>query len=254
MDESTDKPDRMALGDHLDDLRRRLIYALIGLAVGMTGGLVEAGDIIRFLQKPYMEIARQSGMSNTLVAMSLTDGISTYCEVGFYAGLMVSSPWVFWQLWMFVSVGLLPRERRYVLLAAPASAGLFVAGAAFFFFVVSGPMLGFLVMFNNFMGLAMFLTLDHYISFIAGMVITFGLAFQMPLAVMLLAKMGIVGTAGLARYRKHVILALVIAAAVIVPTPSPIDQLMLAIPLCALYELGILLAKIVTRPKKPEAA
>lgn len=252
MDEKTDKPGTMTLGEHLDDLRKRLIYALIGLAIGTAGGLAVAGEIIQLLQAPYLEITRRLNMSNTLVAMSLTAGIGTYCQVGFYAGLIASSPWVFWQLWLFVSAGLMPREKRYVLLAVPASVVLFIGGAAFFFFVVSGPMLGFLVMFNNYLGLTMYLTLDHYISFISGMMLTFGVAFQLPLVVMLLARMGIVSIAMLTKYRRHVILGIVIVAAVVTPTPSPVDQLVLAVPLWALYELGVLLAKIVIRPQKTE--
>lgn len=241
---------RMPLAGHLNELRRRLIMAIVGLLCGMAAGFFFARDVLTLLNKPYRDVCGTvlGSSSANLFVFSVLDGFQTYMQLAFYIGLIVSSPWLFYQAWRFVSAGLLPRERRLVVLAAPASAILFLAGVAFFIFVAAEPMLLFLVGFNNWMGFTIFLRPDDYISFMTSMLVVFGLAFQTPLVVLMLSWMGIVGLRGLNKYRRHVIVGMFILAAIATPSASPVDQIMLAIPLWMLYELGVLLTWIfVTR-------
>jgi sec-independent protein translocase protein TatC len=316
----------MSLGDHLEELRFRLIRALLGLGLGLIIGLILGRAIISFMQGPYndasakflfsVELEFQSDLDSGDISEALrgefkdngvalspdvtiskelviwkgrrwliTDkedrywvkkeedklkkeedklkkeedklniyeliplqiiavaaGIVSYVKIALVAGLLLSSPWVFYQLWMFVAAGLYPHEKRYVYLAVPFSAVLFVTGALFFILVVAPLTLKFLVAFNERMleGRSQF-TFQHYISFVSHLMLVFGIAFQTPVAIFFLNRTGLVSIRALNRSRKFVLLAIFIVAAMATP-PDWISQVTLAIPLYLLFELGILLS------------
>jgi len=166
------------------------------------------------------------------------------------AGLILSSPWVFYQLWMFVAAGLYTHERKYVQTAVPFSAILFVTGALFFLLVVAPLTLKFLILFNqNILGANSNFTFADYISFIAMLMLVFGVAFQTPIAIFILTRTGLVTIQNLRKSRKFIILFIFILAAMATP-PDVISQVTLAIPLYALFELGILLSWLAERKKK----
>ena len=235
----------MTLGEHLEELRLRIILALIGLAAGMVVGLVFGNNILHYLRQPYEQIYA----SAELVALKPAEGFSCYLRVSLLAGLVLSSPWMFYQFWMFVSAGLYPRERRYVLFAVPFSSVLFIGGAAFFLKVASVPVLKFFVDMNQWLDVKTQLTVSNYVGFMASLMLIFGLAFQMPLAMLLMAKMGLVTTAGLNRARKFVIAGIFIVAAIVTP-PGPVVHLALALPMWALFELGVLLCWLLAGRRK----
>jgi len=237
----------MSLGDHLEDLRRRLFYALGGLAVGAAVCLIFGSRIIAFVEVPYVNAM---GSEARLQTLAPTDGFISYIKVGFISGLIVSSPWVFYHLWMFVAAGLYPHERKYVRLAAPFSALLFVCGALFFMLIVAPLTLKFLIKFNeNMLGVSSRFTFQHYISFITQLMLVFGLAFQTPTAIFFLNRTGLVSLKALTRSRKYVILIIVILAAMATP-PDVISQVTLAVPLYLLFEIGILLSYLAGRKKR----
>jgi len=185
-----------------------------------------------------------------LQIIAVAAGIISYIKIGLIAGLLLSSPWVFYQLWMFVAAGLYPHEKRYVNIAAPFSAVLFVTGALFFLIVVAPLTLGFLVKFNErILDVRSQFTFQHYISFVSHLMLVFGLAFQTPTAIFFLNRTGLVSIEALNKSRKFVILAIFVVAAMATP-PDVISQVTLAIPLYLLFELGILLSYIATRRKK----
>ena len=136
----------MSLGDHLEELRGRLIKALLGLAIGVVIGLIFCPKIIGFMQKPYIDVM---GPEAILIVLGPADGILSYIKISLISGLLLTCPWVFYQIWMFVAAGLYPHEKRYVHIATPFSAGLFVIGALFFLMVVAPLTLDFLVGFNE---------------------------------------------------------------------------------------------------------
>ena len=150
---------------------------------------------------------------------------------------------------MFIAAGLYAKERRYVLYSVPFSAMLFVGGAMFFLFVGSLPLMRFFVGFNRWLGVRPVIMLKDHISFMTRLMLVFGLAFETPLAVVVLAKAGLVTANTFSRYRKHVVVCILIFAA-IVTSPSPIDQVALALPMYLLFELGVLLAYIFALDKK----
>ncbi|MHC4461732.1 MAG: twin-arginine translocase subunit TatC [Planctomycetota bacterium] len=302
----------MSLGDHLEELRFRIIRALIGLGLGLIIGLILGRAIISFMEGPYhdatakflfrAELEFQSDLDNGVISEGLqqefkdngvalstdvtisnksviwkgkrwliTDnkgrywvkkekdelkiceqiplqiiavaaGIVSYVKIALVAGLLLSSPWVFYQLWMFVAAGLYSNEKRYVYLAVPFSAVLFVAGALFFITIVAPLTLKFLVGFNaRMLDVRSQFTFQHYISFVSHLMLVFGIAFQTPVAIFFLNRTGLVSIQALNKSRKFVLLAIFIVAAMATP-PDWISQVTLAIPLYLLFELGILLS------------
>jgi len=236
----------MSLGDHLEELRMRLLLALAGLAVGVIVSLLFGRHIIAFIQKPYVAVTGQEVPLRTLAP---AQGIAGYMRISLVTGLIVSSPWVFYQLWMFVAAGLYPHERRYVYVAVPFSVVLFVAGALFFMFVVAELSLGFLIKFDTWLGLQPNWTFPKYVTFVSMLMLVFGIAFQTPLIIFILNRTGLVSIDLLCRSRKYVLLAMFVIAAVATP-PDFISQVTLAVPLYLLFELGILLSSVSSRKSR----
>lgn len=237
----------MSLGDHLEELRSRLMLAIIGLVIATVICLFFGARIIAFIEKPYIKVMGEDARMQTLAP---ADGFVSYVKIALISGLLLSSPWVFYQIWMFVAAGLYPHEKRYVYHAAPFSAALFVIGALFFLLVVARVTLDFLVKFNqSFLSVSSNFTFANYISFITMLMLVFGVAFQTPIAIFFLTKTGLVSIQGLYRSRKYVILGVFIIAAMATP-PDPFSMVTLALPLYLLFELGIMLSWLSERTKK----
>ena len=237
----------MSLGDHLEELRLRLILAIAGLVIAVIVCLCFGKLIISFIEKPYIA---SMGKESRLQILAPAEGFTSYMEISGVTGLVIASPWVFYQLWMFISAGLYPREKRYVYMAVPFSAILFITGALFFVFVIAPVTLKFLVIFNrDFIGVDSNYTFPNYVSFIAIMMLVFGIAFQTPIAVFFLNKVGLVSLQTLYKSRKFVVLGIVVVAAVATPGSDMFSLFALAIPIYLLFELGILLSYIASRKK-----
>ncbi|MHC4228469.1 MAG: twin-arginine translocase subunit TatC [Planctomycetota bacterium] len=193
---------------------------------------------------------KQMSPSSRLQILSPAAGFISYIKIALMAGLILSSPWVFYQIWMFVAAGLYARERKYVHTAVPFSATLFVTGALFFLFIVAPLTLGFLVKFNEgVLDARSNFTFADYISFITMLMLVFGVAFQTPIAIFFLNRTGLVSIQALRKSRKFVLLGIFVLAAMATP-PDPISQITLAIPLFLLFELGILLSVFSERRRK----
>jgi len=239
----------MSLGDHLEELRMRLLLAIAGLVVGAIICLFFGSKIIAFIERPYIGVMGEEARLQTLAP---ADGFVSYVKIALISGLIISSPWVFYQIWMFVAAGLYQSEKRYVRMAAPFSAALFVAGALFFIFVVAPITLGFLVSFNKrILGVSSNFTFQNYISFITTLMLVFGIAFQTPVAIFFLNRTGLVSLKALRRSRKYVLLGVFVVAAMATP-PDVVSQVTLAVPLYALFELGILLSYLARRRKSSQ--
>jgi len=305
----------MSLGDHLEELRARLILALVGLTLGAIIALIVGTHIIRFIKRPYVSAMKQHatkvkktvvepnevafvelffakmaaamssdpnapvldadqvaffravsldavrtwrgidpGQDDTLSpwdrlqVLAPAEAFIAYMKVSFIAGLILTCPWVFYQLWMFVAAGLYEHEQRYVRTAVPFSAGLFIAGAMFFLFVIAPLSLKFFLFFGDAIGVASNWTLQRYISFVTLLMLVFGIGFQTPIAIFILVRTGLASIESLRGARKFVILGTFVISAIATP-PDVISQIALAIPLFALYELGMVLANLVGNPE-----
>ena len=296
--EPEELPDtRMTFGEHLDELRTCLIRAIYGVVAGFIACLLVGGDIFGFLSRPLLVALQAEGVQPSLYVSSLPEGFITYIKVCLIGGIIISSPWVFYQLWKFVGAGLYPHERRYVHIFMPFSAGLFLAGAMFFLLVVAPLSCSFFIRFSthfkmpslhpSFIYKALqsrandaektpepnalsesavpagqspkdqaeskplinpLFTLQKYVSLIMILSLAFGLAFQMPLVVFFLGRVGIVDLSTFRSCRKYVIFGIVIGAAILTP-PDVVSQIALAMPMYVLYELGIIMVWLWPRPK-----
>ncbi|MCD4824686.1 MAG: twin-arginine translocase subunit TatC, partial [Phycisphaerae bacterium] len=224
---------------------KRIFLALAGLIAGMAVTLFFGAELFDILRYPYVQVM---GADAKFLATRASSGFMVYLKVCLIGGLILASPWVIYQFWKFVSAGLYPRERRYFYAAVPFCVALFVGGAVFFLFVVSVPIMKFFIGFNDMLHIETRLTWENHVAMMTNMMLVFGLGFQLPVVVAVLGKMGLVTTAMLNRSRRYVIVGLFVFAAV-VTSPSPVDQVLLAVPMWGLFELGALFVRLGGKPR-----
>jgi sec-independent protein translocase protein TatC len=319
---------RMSLGDHIEELRRYLLRALLGLGVGLVAGFflgpwvmeIIAAPVEKALLKFYQrridrltqrlaegdaelvradepreveiqvssrhlaallglpapaagadewatlparvrpvhwalstaEAARLVGRPPTLAALGVAETFTVYFKVSMYCGVVLASPWILYQLWLFVASGLYPHEKRLVRVYLPLSVGLFLAGVALCEFFVLPTGVDYLLSFNEWFGIEPDLRLGEWLSFALLMPLVFGAAFQTPLVMVFLERVGLFSVNTYRRHRRMAIFLLAVLAAVISVTPDWINMLSLAVPLWGLYEVGILLCRWAPRPPAEE--
>jgi sec-independent protein translocase protein TatC len=178
---------------------------------------------------------------SNVITLAPLEGITIFFSVCIVTGLVLASPFVFYQLWAFIGAGLYRHERHYVKKFLPFSLGLFLSGVFMCFFIVLPYTLSFLLEFNVWLGIEPNLRLSDWMSFATILPLVFGLCFQTPLVMLFLARVGIVSVEDMRAKRKFAILIMAIIAAVITPTPDPFTMMVLAVPMIALYELGLFL-------------
>jgi sec-independent protein translocase protein TatC len=232
----------MSLGDHLEELRSRLILTTLGVFAGLILCLFFGKFLIGLLATPFEKATNSTDVLRHLQTIQPAEGFLMYIKVCLVFGLLITSPWVFWQIWAFVSSGLYRHERRFVYTAAPISALLFIAGAIFFLVIIAPLAMGFFIAFNERLSLASNWTFQSYINMVLALALIFGVAFQMPIAIVFAEMMGLVSIDALAKARKFVLLGLFIAAAMATP-PDPVSQITLAVPLYVLFEGSIVICR-----------
>ncbi len=317
----------MSFGDHLEELRTRLLRALVGVVVGIVLGLLLASPLLEVICRPVVTLLRANHLDPRLQALSPQEPFLAWMKVGLFAGLVLAAPYVIWEVWKFVALGLYEREQRIVRRMMLPSLVLFVVGVLFFFFIVLPLALRFFISFAGgltigeerpgaFMswvigaeeepepgenspaplripvlpggphepqaGDAWFdpgrgelrvaaeeqvytvalrpvrdqrivqsqFRLQEYIVFVGMLSLSFGAAFQMPVVVIFLSWTGLVPTAQMAAARKYIIFGIVIAAAVLTPTPDVLNLALLAVPMVGLFEAGLAMAKWLERKRE----
>lgn len=233
----------MSLGGHLDELRTRLGLALVGFVVAFIASLSVGKWFAGVILSPYRSAMLSAGIEVRLQAIQPAEPFLVYLKASMVLAVLVSSPWIFYQIWMFVSVGLHKKERRFVHVVAPASAALFVSGMLFFLSAIAPWVFRFFMRFD--MGID-YLTYQPGVSqtadFILGLALVFGVAFQTPIAIIFAERMGLVSYGALCRARKFVFLGVFVLGAMVTP-PDVISQVALAIPLYILFESGLLVCR-----------
>jgi sec-independent protein translocase protein TatC len=233
----------MPLTGHLGELRKRIIYAAIAVVVFVIAAFVESDWVLRALRRPLAN----AGV-NQLTTLGVAEPFMQTLKVSFYAGLIVALPFVLYQFWAFIMPALYEKERRSVLPYVAATTVLFIGGVAFGYFVVLPVGLKFLIGYggDNFNQL---LQAERYFSFVATFLLGFGVVFELPLVMLLLAWAGVVDHLKLRKVRKYAILVEAIVAMVITPSQDPLSMCLMLIPLMILYEVGIWLAKLMVKRK-----
>ncbi len=233
---------RMSIWEHLNELRTRVVKAVLALIVGTVIGVLVAGPTLDYLRQPYCELVTQAENCR-LVTLGPTGNVVVYFRVSLLVGAILAIPVITYQLLMFILPGLTRKERRYILMAIPAIFVLFLVGVAFAWFVLMRPALGFLEGFEPTIFKPEW-TADLYLSFVTSLVFWMGVAFQTPLIFFVLSLIGVVEAGGLARAWRLAIVGSATAAAFITPTVDPVNMLLVMGPLLMLYLLSIVLVMI----------
>jgi len=237
---------------HLVELRDRLVKAIIGVAIVCIGLFIWPGpkEIYDFLAMPMLASLPPGAK---MIATGVVAPFLVPMKVTLMAAIIVALPWVFYQLWAFVAPGLYAHEKRLVLPLVISSSLLFIAGVAFCYFLVFGRVFHFIAEFAP-SSIAVMPDIENYLDFVMSMCLAFGATFEVPVVVVILVRMGIVSIEKLKEIRPYIIVGAFVIAAVVTP-PDVVSQLSLAIPMCLLFELGLLVSPLFVRmtqaPEEP---
>ena len=233
---------------HLFELRDRLIKALLSIGIVFVCLFPWAKELYALLAHPLIATLPQGGQ---MIATDVVGVFLVPMKVALMVAFLIALPYVLYQVWAFAAPGLYSHEKRLALPLVAASVVLFFVGMSFAYFLVFPTVFKFMANIAR-EGVAWMTDIEKYLSFVMSTFLAFGVTFEVPVVVVVLVRMNIVALETLKEWRSYMIVAAFVIAAIFTP-PDVISQLMLAIPLCLLYELGMLMAKFVSKPVKPES-
>jgi sec-independent protein translocase protein TatC len=248
MDERVEE--RMPLTEHLVELKKRLVRSLIAVGFGFGVCYYFKDGLFKIITKPLMAVMPKDSY---MIFTSLPEAFFTYMKVAFFSSLLFTAPFWLYQIWKFISPGLYPREKKYVVPFVLSSSLLFIGGVLFAYFLALPPAFGFFVEFSSDTLRPMF-TMREYLSFALKFLLAFGVSFQLPVFIFFMTKIGIVNSRILAKQRRYAILIIFITAAVLTPSPDAFTQIIMAIPLMILYEISVFLAKYAEKKREKSDA
>ena len=226
----------MSLVDHLQEFRKRLIIALIAVAVGSAISYCYAAELVHYITAP----------AGKLYYMSPGEAFFAYLRVSFFAGFLLALPVVLYEAWAFVVPALSNKERFASLILVPASVLLFFIGLIFSYLLVLPAGIKFFLGFAT-EDLQPMLSIGQYLSFVISFLLPFGFIFELPLVILMLVKFGIIDSEFLTAKRKHVLVLSFVVGAVISPTPDVFSQTMIAVPIILMYEISLLIVKYILK-------
>ena len=243
---------------HLVELRKRLIHSLLFIFFLFVIGYVFAENIYNFLVEPYASAVRDDGIDRRLIFTALHETFITYLKLAFFAAMFLGSPIILTQIWKFVAPGLYRNEKKALLPYLIATPILFLLGAMLIYYLVMPLAIKFFLSFestglNTALPIQLEAKVNEYLSLVMKLIFAFGLSFQLPVVLSLLARIGVVDSQFLKERRKYVVVIIFAAAAILTP-PDPVTQIGLAIPLLLLYELSIISVKFIEKKNKEENA
>ena len=247
-----DEMPTMGFLEHLEELRRRIIYSLIAVAVGFFACWKYAERIYEVMQRPIIQALQKNGITEKLVYLNPTEPFNLYLKVGLMAGLFVASPFVLYQVWLFISPGLYRNEKRYILPFMVSTVGLFLAGGYFGYKLVLPQALVFLIGYGK--EFQPMITLGEYSALFLTIIIGLGAIFEMPILVFFLALMGIVTAGWMWRNLRYSILLIFVIAAILTPTTDILNMCIFAAPMVALYVVSIAIAWLVHPSQRKKRA
>ena len=249
-----EKTNKTSFVGHLTELRSRLVKSIICLFFFFVICYFFAENIYGFLVEPYAEAVKDDEVNRRLIFTALQETFITYLKVAFFAAMFISSPIILIQIWKFIAPGLYKNEKRALLPYLIATPTLFLLGGMLVYYLVMPLMIKFFLSFEtsaqiNSLPIQLEPKVNEYLSLIMRLIFAFGISFQLPVLLSLLARVGFVDSEYLKKRRKYVIIIIFVVAAILTP-PDPITQIGLGIPLLILYELSILSVKIMEKKKK----
>jgi sec-independent protein translocase protein TatC len=247
-----DEMPTMGFLEHLEELRRRIIYSLIAVAVGFFACWNYAERIYEVMQRPIIQALQKNGITEKLVYLNPTEPFNLYLKVGLMAGLFVASPFVLYQVWLFISPGLYRNEKRYILPFMVSTVGLFLAGGYFGYKLVLPQALVFLIGYGK--EFQPMITLGEYSALFLTIIIGLGVIFEMPILVFFLALMGIVTAGWMWGNLRYSILVIFVIAAILTPTTDILNMCIFAAPMVALYVVSIAIAWLVHPSQRKKRA
>ena len=246
-----DKSTEGSFVSHLTELRKRLIHSLVFIFIIFIIGYIFSENIYNFLVEPYAKAVRDDGVDRRLIFTALHETFITYLKVAFFAAIFLGSPIVLVQIWKFVAPGLYKNEKKALLPYLVATPILFLLGGMLIYYLVMPLAIKFFLSFEtvgqaNSLPIQLEAKVNEYLSLIMRLIFAFGLSFQLPVLLNLLARVGVIDSQYLKIRRKYFIVIIFAAAAILTP-PDPVTQIGLAIPLLILYELSILSVKLIEK-------
>jgi sec-independent protein translocase protein TatC len=232
--------DKMPFMEHLGELRVRIMRGLAWLLAGTFVSFFFSERIVDWLARPVTKLGYR------LVFTAPAEAFWVQMKVALITGLFLASPGILWQVWAFVAPGLHRHEKKYAAPFVIVGSLMFIAGGSFSLFVVTPYAIAFLLSYAR-ETLQPMITLENHVGFLLKFTLAFGLVFELPLALTLLARMGVVTPRQLAKNRKYAILGAFVTAAILTPTPDAFNQTLMAGPLILLYEVGIVSARVFGR-------
>ncbi len=238
--------------EHLEELRSMLVKSVITLTLSMGFCAIFLRQIMDVVKYPLQVVCDEKNLKidDFLFTLNVVDPLTISVQTCLFAGIIIAFPFIFLFIGQFVVPALRPQEKSLLFPAFAAGGGLFIAGAVFCFFQILPQSLRFFIEWNEWFGWKAQWPIQSYIGFVLQMLVAFGLSFELPLVIAILAKLGIVTQSFLKQYRKHAIVFLVTFAACVTPTSDPFTLGMMFGPMYFLYEVSILIAGMIERRRK----
>lgn len=246
-----DRDKELPFLEHLEEFRTMLIRCILTLVIATAVCIPLAKPLLNWMQAPLFEVAAQHQYTYELITTSPVEGFLQVVKVVFATGILLSLPLMIYFIARFVMPGLKPKEQKMLVTGGLAGAVLFAIGVTMCYVITLPVAVNIMFYFNNYLGTTANWKIDAYLGFVMHLLIGFGLAFELPLILLMLGRMGIVSVAQLCAYRRHVMVGILIIAMVLTP-PDVITQLQMAIPLYLLYELCILILRLTQRSARKE--
>jgi sec-independent protein translocase protein TatC len=240
---------KMSFLDHLGELRMRLLWSLLAVVIFFIPAYYFSNEIFEFLMKPLIENLPEG---SSLIFTRPAEGFTTYLKVSFFAAILVAVPFILYQAWMFIAPALYKEEKQIIVPFIFFGSLFFLLGAAFCYYVASPPAFKFLLNEYSSDYVKAFPTIREALSFFMALIFGFGLVFEFPLIIFILARVGLVTSKWLREKRKYAIVVSAIIAAMLTPTTDAVSMMLMFVPIIIFYELGILVAWMFGKKKKEE--